>query len=255
MPTSPAPTRLIVWWVRGSVRVAAVAARCRWRRAQAARPGDLERPRERWSGRGRCTSAGSSAQPRWPITPTTSIAPRRSASRAPGTADATATAGPVAGHAGVDVQVHPRPARGRRDGGEVLRTRYGDIDPPRTAVAKSASTGFSQLSNGAVEPGVAQGPRLGERGDAERGGAVRERRPGHVDGAVAEPVGLHHRHQVAGRAVREQAVLAATAARSTSTRRGTPDRARSRAARPVMPPAASTTGPYGACGAPVTSAQ
>ena len=31
MPTSPAPTRLIVWWLRGSVSVAAVAARCRSR--------------------------------------------------------------------------------------------------------------------------------------------------------------------------------------------------------------------------------
>ena len=158
IPTSPAPTRLIVWWVRGSVRVAAVAARWRWAgrspqaRAVSRAQANRLRPRSLQA------SAGSSLHPRCPITPTTSTSPRCSARRA-----ARHRRGQAAGDAPSRAMpqsrcrwIRARPgaaataARCSRPG-TATSTRL------RTASAKSASTGFSQLSSGASIPASRSG--------------------------------------------------------------------------------------------------
>ena len=208
MPTRPAPIRLIVWWLRGSVRVAAVAARCRVAPAAGrGRARDLERPR-RTALRPSALhgSAGSSAQAEVAHHADDPTRPRRSARRAArhsaahSAGSAPSRAMPVsrcrwtAGPAGA----RRRPPPGGPGPGRRRRCRRA------TAAAKSASTGLSQLSTGAASPASRSGERLVEAGDAEPGRAVGERGAGDVDGAVAEAVGLDHRHQLAGRAGGEE---------------------------------------------------
>ena len=76
--------------------------------------------------------------------------------------------------------------------------------------------------------------------------AVGERGPRHVDGAVAEPVGLHHRHQLAGGPVRDQPVLARRRPTGRCRQPG-PARgdgpSRTATATPVMPRTLPRTGP------------
>ena len=98
--------------------------------------------------------------------------PRRAARPAGrrGTAAATPRARAVARHARRRGAGAPGPGRGAGDDrGEVLEARDGEVDADGLRrSAKSASTGFSQLSIGASMPGVAQRPGLGEAGHAER---------------------------------------------------------------------------------------
>ncbi len=93
------------------------------------------------------------------------------------------------------------------------------------------------------------------RGDAEPGGAVRERGPGHVGRTVAEPVGLDHGHQLAGRLLREQRdvgghrVEVDVEARAGVLPAGEGEHGHAATS------ARSSTGPYSAAAAPVLSAQ
>ncbi len=204
MPTSPAPTRLRVCSEAGSVRVAAVAAR--WRhggRRPAARATPSPQPKTE------CPSAlagcpGTSALPRCPITPTTRTRPARSAAEAarhsrshsPG-------ARAVAGHPDVQVQVHPGGGAGgqagERDRPQVRLARHGDVDVGSQGGVEVGVDRVEPAEHRGAQPGLAQGERLGEAGDAQPGGAVGEGGTGDGFGPVPEAVGLDHGHQRTGR--------------------------------------------------------
>ena len=201
MPTSPAPTRLIVWWLSGSVRVAAVAARCRCAGRRPGAAGGLEAPgepgpaRARWPGR-----PGTSAQARWPITPDDAHQ-----TLPLGAAGGAAQAGPlgrrgaVAGHARCRGAGAPRrPARVRATASRWSRARDRHLDAAPRGGGKSASTGLSQLSTGASMPSARSASASSRLVTPEPGRAVGERGPRDGGGAVAEAVGLDHRHQLAG---------------------------------------------------------
>ena len=190
-----------VWCVRGSVSVAAVAARWRTRGRSPAGAADARAPTRTGRGPARCAAcagvvgAGEVAHhpdDRGSARPLGRRAARHSAGQTSGSAPSRAI--PVS-RCRCTRGARRRPRRRRRGArGSARRGRR----PAPTAAAKSASTGFSQLSTGASRPAARSAQGLVEAGDAEPGRAVGQRRPGDVDGAVAEPVGLDHRHQLAG---------------------------------------------------------
>ncbi len=190
------------------------ADRSGWRRSRPGGDGVGRRPQARATSRPQANrvrpralhgSAGSSAQPRWPITPTTSIWPRRSASRA-----ARHSRGQSAGDAPSRAIPASRCRWTRaRPGAAATAARCSSPGTARsirraTAVAKSASTGFSQLRSGASSPASRSGHASGSDVTPSARAPCAERRPRDVDGAVAEAVGLHDRHQLAGGAAGDQ---------------------------------------------------
>ena len=206
MPTRPAPTRLRVWWLNGSVRVAEVAARWRsggrrpasWARA---RP-QVKRARPAWlSG-----SSGSSAQPRWPIRPTTRTAPARSARRArrhsPGQSSGAAPsrAMPVSSWRWIR-----RADAGADDRLQVVAAGDGQVDAVGDRGTEVGVEGVQPAQGRRLEAGPPQRQTLVDAGHAEPRSAVGQRRPGHLGRAVAEAVRLHHGHQRARRTGGEQA--------------------------------------------------
>ncbi len=258
MPTRPAPTRHIVWWLSGSVRVAEVAARCRsaGRRPQARA---TSRPQAK---RVRPTllpgSSGVSASARWPITPTTSTSPRRSASRAARHRSPQADGAAPSRAMPVSSCRWMREPRARATtASRCSRPGTATSTSATRAAAKSASTGFSQLSDRRVDAGGAQGERLVDRGDAEAGGAVGEGGTGDVDRPVPEAVGLDDGHQLAGGAAREGAGVRADGGqvheqpRAGAPRTG-PQRKDGHAASRERAP---SCGPYTAYAVSLTSAQ
>ena len=222
----------------GAVRVSAGRSAGRARRVDADQPGAdpahrVVAQRVAEGGRGRGEVAVGRAEPAAPARPR---GPRRSgpgparwrvagavgagrggpSRRRPGPAPAARRAGPRG--------TGPPTPRGRRRRGPcpVSRCRCTrapgacgasasrwsrPVRRPRRRWPRRPPVGVDRVEPAQDRRGQAGGPerqRLVEAGDARAGWRRRQRGPGHVDGAVTEPVGLDDRHQLAGRAAAEE---------------------------------------------------
>ena len=110
----------------------------------------------------------------------------------------------VTGQADIEVQMDARAGRLTSDRLKMRVVRHSQLD---VVVHRRG-----ELSTRAVEPtqdwrhqaGLAQRQRLGQAGHAQPRRAVGQGHPGHLDAAVAEAVGLHHRHQFTAGTVGQQ---------------------------------------------------